>query len=435
MKQYWRTAILGAVLLLLATAYILTRTHAPIEREQYIYALGNRTITTISIRNPEASVRFERKNGRWEMSLPAPYRVDDQKLAIIEKFLAELPMKRVLKKGDVNASAYGLDNPEIVVSFETSDKSTHTLRVGNLTASKAQRYVQDLSRPYVFIVDIGYISQFTGTVSSYRIKDIFDVDMAAISEIRLAKAGKTVVDLVFADGTWRISKPFGAAVNVVEMNELLVSLRNLKAIAYVEEQSPNLSRLGFAPPSHALVLRDAQGGQQTLEFGITDDSGFLYMRRGSSTDIVKLLASDIEFKTYEPVMLLGEAPFRESINNVRRLTILDSGVASEFTVDSVSQPPVYTYRDQPVDGGMFITFYIKCINLVAIGYQPWTPSGEPEVTLVADLRDGNRKTLELFPRDSKTYFMRPNGGDVLFFTDANQVDLVRRWMKKVTRAE
>ena len=374
-------------------------------------------------------------DGRWEMSLPQPYRVDAQKLAIIEQFLAELPMKRVLRTDKAGWSAYGLDHPEITIDFRTSDRSAHALLIGNLTTSKAQRYVGDPARPFVFLVDIGYVSQFTGTVSSYRVKTIFDIDLSSLSEIGLFKAGKAVVGLVLAGGAWRISKPFGAATNPVEMSEVLLSLRSLKAIAYVEEQAPNLAKLGFTPPSFSLVLRDAHGGRQTLDFGATDETGFLYMRRGSGADIVKLLASDLDFRSFEPEKLLGEAPFKESINNLRRLIIRDRGATTEFAVDSLSQPPDYSYRGRKLDEGTFISFYVKCINLVAVGHQPWTPAGEPEITLISELRDGSRKILQLYPRDAKTYFLRPNDGKVLFFTDAAQVALVRAWLKKLTQAE
>jgi hypothetical protein len=381
-------------------------------------------------------VSFVRNDsGQWEMSLPAPYRVDAQKLAIIEQFLTELPMKRVLRTDKAGWSAYGLDNPEITVAFRTDDRVEHTLLIGNLTSSKAQRYVRDPSRPYVFLVDIGYVSQFGGTVSSYRVKTIFDIDLDSINEIRLFKAGKTVVGLELADDAWRISQPFSAAANPVDMNKLLVSLRNLKAIAYVEEQAPNLSKLGFTPPSFSMFLRDGHGGQQTLVFGATDASGFLYLRRGQGTDIIKLLAIDLDFKSFEPDKLLGEAPFKENINKVRRLIVKDRGTTTEFRVDSLSEPPAYSYQGRRLDDGAFISFYVKCINLVAIGYQPWTPIGEPELTLTSDLRDGGRKILELYPRDSATYFMRLDSGKVLFFADAKQVDLVRSWIRKLTRAE
>jgi len=76
LKRYWRTVALGAVLLVLAGAYILIRTHVPIQRAPYIYALGKKTISGISIQNPEATVRFARNDGRWEMVFPASYRVD-----------------------------------------------------------------------------------------------------------------------------------------------------------------------------------------------------------------------------------------------------------------------------------------------------------------------------------------------------------------------
>jgi hypothetical protein len=69
-------------------------------------------------------VSFVRNDsGQWEMSLPAPYRVDAQKLAIIEQFLTELPMKRVLRTDKAGWSAYGLDNPEITVAFRRSATS------------------------------------------------------------------------------------------------------------------------------------------------------------------------------------------------------------------------------------------------------------------------------------------------------------------------
>jgi hypothetical protein len=409
--------------------YVLSRKLVPIERAPYIYALGGRTIAEVSIRNPDAAVSFVKSHGQWEMRYPASYRVDAAKLAIIEKFLIEMPIKRVITQED--PSSYGLENPEITLRFKASDGSRHTLLIGNLTPSKAQRYVQDPSRSYVFLVDIGYVSQFEGSVAAYRVKDIFDVDMASLNTIRLRKGLDAVIDLVRMDGEWRISKPFSAAVNNVAMNELLVRLRGLKAIDYVEEQSPDLKKLGFEPSVYSLTLRDDQNRLQTLEFGRTEEHGYLYMRRGSGNDIIKVLASDIDFQGFEPQEILGEAPFREKIDNVQRITIDDGGATIEFIVNSAAHPPAFRYRGALVNDGDFVTFYVKCINLVAEGYDPWIPKGAPAITLTSELKDGSRKTLALFVRDAKTYYMQANGGEVRFYAAAKQVSLVRTWMKKV----
>jgi hypothetical protein len=428
-RQGWRTAVLGAVLLLLAAAYIVIRNTAPIERAPYIFATGDASVVELSIRNPETVVSFVKKNGAWEMSSPASYRVDTEKLSIIERFLLQMPVKRVMREG--TTSAYGLETPEITVQFAMSNGSRHTLLVGNLTESKAQRFVRDPSRPFVFIVDIGSISQFEGSLAAYRLKQIFQVDMQSLNTVRLEKGRETIIELARKDEQWRIAAPFSAAVNVVELNELLVRLRELKAVDFVEGTAPDLEKLGLAPSAYTLTLRDDRNGMQTLQFGQTEANGFLSLRPAGGSDIMKVLASDIDFAGFQPQKLLGEAPLRDTIDNVRRIIVQEEGATAEFTVDSAAQPPAYTYRGARLDGGDFVTFYVKCINLVAQGYERWAPRGTAELVLTCELKDGSRKTLALFPRDPKTFYMQVNGGEVRFYTAAEQVALVRTWMKKL----
>jgi hypothetical protein len=396
-----------------------------------VYALGGRAITAISIRNPEGTVDFAKAGNAWTMSAPAPYRVDPAKLSIIEGFLTRLPFRRVMKQSQGDEARYGLAHPEIAVSFTLSDGTSRELLIGNLTTGLTQRYARDPSRPFVFLVDIGYVTQFEGTVSSYRIKDIFDVDIAGLNRIQLRTAKDLIIELTRENDDWRITAPFRAAVNAVAMNKVLVTLRGLKAVDYVGETAPDLGRLGFAPFTLSLAVRDHQDRQQSLEFGRTDEFGFLYMRRGSGIDIVKLLASDIDFHDFEPSMLLGEAPFRESIEHVRRLTIEEGGRTHVFSVDSSSQPPSYRYGDAPVDGGDFVALYVRCINLVAVGYDPRIPRSPPVMTLTSEMKDGTRKSLTLYARDEKTYSMQADGGTVQFYAAADQVELIRARLKKV----
>jgi hypothetical protein len=268
-------------------------------------------------------------------------------------------------------------------------------------------------------------------VASYRIKDVFDVDIALLNTILLRKAGSVVIEVIREKGEWRILAPFNAATNNIAMNKILVSLRGLKAIDFVAEPDPDLKKLGFSPALFSLTLRDDQNRQQTLEFGRTDEHGILYMRRGKDIDIFKLLASDIDFHGYEPQEMLGEAPFREKIENIRKITIGDGGGLFVFTVDPVAYPPEYRYGDRSVNDGDFVSFYVRCINLVAVGYDPWIPNGAPAMTLVSEHKDGTRKSLALYVRNEKTYYMRANGGEVQFYVSADQVALVRERMKKV----
>jgi len=101
------------------------------------------------------------------------------------------------------------------------------------------------------------------------------------------------------------------------------------------------------------------------------------MRRGMGADIVKLLASDLDFTNTSRKGFWG-SPAAESINNVRRIAIVDKGSMTEFNIDSTAQPPSYTYLGRPVDGGDFISFYIKCINLVASATSPGVRGASPK---------------------------------------------------------
>lgn len=435
MKPILRIVILGGVLLVLAAAYFIMQSILNPESSRKVYSLGNDDFKELYIKNANAEIRFSKSGGQWQIDYPAVYQVDQEKLSIIEKFLKDLPINRVIKQDEVDASAYGIDNPEITVTFKLNRGKEYTLLICNLTTDKAQRYVKDSSRPDIYIVDIGYISQFEGSVPSFRIKDIFTIDKKTINGVRLSDDKNTIVELNQADGQWRISQPFEAACNNVFVTEQLVGLRNLKAVDYVQDTAPDLKKFGLDPVMYTLTLTDASGNQEVMEFGNDDGGGLLYMRLGAKGDIIKVFADDAGLDGFDPIKLLGEVPLQENIDNVNSITILDAGEKYEFGVNSISIPPSYTYGGKLVNEGDFITFYVKCIGIAATGYEPWKPDGTPEITFIFQKKTGTETKLELYKRDDKTYYMSVDQDDARFYTSTEQIDLVRKWLDRVVNGQ
>jgi hypothetical protein len=179
-----------------------------------------------------------------------------------------------------------------------------------------------------------------------------------------------------------------------------------------------------------------------LGFGATDGVG-RFARIGGEDDVVLLYADDAEFSALDPEKLLFVAPLRAVLDEAAGFRIVSTvafkdgayakGASSQWDFSYEPDEGAYYWTDEggyPLEAEDYVRVFVKFISMTADGRDEagMKQSGGWEAASLMLVRFGGKKTtLELSPRDEKTFFMRIDGENTPYYINAERLDgLLRR---------
>jgi hypothetical protein len=329
-----------------------------------------------------------------------------------------MQINRVL---DQELPEYGLQNPASIVTFSTRKKVVRTLYIGNLTPSKSQVYLKDPDSGEVFVSDIGNTAQFDGSLAAYRGKEVFSIKKDEITELSYIKNGVKVLTINYlGPQNWQITYPIDAPARFIEISELMVAMRKWTAAGYPDTTSGDYAQYGLDNPINTLVLTDARGKSQTIEFGSTT-GGLINARTGSKEDILQLFSVDVDFSLFTVEKLLFVLPLQTKIESVAEITIDSSEKSPTFKLDHSKSPVEVTLSGAQVSYEDFTSFFVNYVGLSADGHDSKTKPGSKFVTLTTTYLDGSKESINLQVRNSDSYFIDSSEYKE-FYIDKAQVD-------------
>lgn len=416
---------IGALLILaasLAATYMHLITQETPGRIQKVFSIKEEIgITEIRVHNQYGNFSFHKENEEWRISGQENRRADQNRLQMMESILRDLQVTRVLTE---ELPEYGLQSPAIEIEFSTGNGKAYHLTVGNQTVSRAQVYAS-AGDQWIFLLDLGYLSPFDASAIAYRDKEIFTIDRNHIQGIAYQREGEPIIDLRKIDGQWQMVAPYQAGAREIEIQEFLVQLRDLKAVDQIDE-SVSLKELGMLPPEETLILTDASGKEQILEFGANAEP-YRTMRRSLEGDLYTIYEMDLNLSKMTPDQLLFESPFKTSIDLVKKMEISFEDQNYVFTVNTDSDE--YIKNGELISRGDMVSIFMKYITILADGYEPFVPNGEPAGRLATTYTDGHVVEVLLYPREAGGYGMSMDG-DTRFYLEAERVEKLLLWAKK-----
>ena len=425
MRKYFGLMILAVVAVILAVLYfILIRETDPNKTGKFFSISSSDSITEVKITNKFDTFLFVKEEDVWKLKEPGNYNVNQLKLQLLESALLDMQINRVL---DQELPDYGLQEPGIVVEFSTKKNIHKTLFIGNFTPSKSQVYIKDADSGEVFVSDIGTTVQFDGSLAAYRGKEVFSVNKDQVNEITYLKSGvKTLTVTYLGPQNWQITYPITAPARYLELSELMVSMRKWTAAGYPDTTSGDYAKYGLDNPANSLILTDASGKSQTIEFGNTT-GGLIYTRTGSKEDILQLFSVDVDFSLFTVEKLLFVLPLQTKIDNVAEITIESSVKSSTFKLDHSKSPIEVTLSGVQIPYEDFISLFVNYVGLSADGYDDTTKPGQNSFTLSTTFLDGSKESINLLVRTSDSYFIE-SVENKEFYIDKEQVDeMINSW--------
>jgi hypothetical protein len=234
----------------------------------------------------KTQITLQKDKGMWMLETPVRYPAEGR---IAEGLLAAARMvsKQPRLRAEKDWAEYGLEKPELEITFGFPEKKQVTLQIGAPTPVGKSVFAKwDIERGY-FLLSSEMKSAFQQSVYGLREKRIFRAPAGAFRKIFL-EMGKSSAEWIWKDGDWYWLEPvekFGQKVPEGGLNPLLAALQSLHVKEFQDNNKKSKAELGFFM-IHDRVRVESEGGKkETFYFGneVPDQNAYYGLRDGEKT--------------------------------------------------------------------------------------------------------------------------------------------------------
>ncbi|MBI3324912.1 MAG: DUF4340 domain-containing protein [Candidatus Omnitrophica bacterium] len=313
----WRTTLVLLILTVGLGAYVsLVELKRPTPQEQAVQAkqvvrIPAETVTRLDATFPQLAATLER-HGAWRLISPIQARADE---ALVERILNQLEpltadrMLEAKRDKPLPLKEFGLDPPKGTLSVTGSSKPI-SLLFGEKTPAANRRYMKRADSSAVAVVAAGLFDTLDLPLSSYRSRDLLNVDAWQTTQISLMSPSISYTLEIPEVGVglprkWRLSAPVQDLADQTLAAETLSKLRGLRIEQFVTDQPQveHLSDWGLDQPSAHILLR-AQGQAAALELyvgkALPDAPEQLYAKRTDEASIYSVVKTSIDELLKDP---------------------------------------------------------------------------------------------------------------------------------------
>ncbi len=427
LKQHKKLIILVVVLAVLIIVYAVVSQSNDPQLSGKLFSMDGQQAEHIEITNGYGVYTFDVQDGKWIVSEKGQqYRTNDEKIKLMLDAINRFTISRVL---DQEIGLYGFEKPTASVKVRTQSGAEHSFLVGNATPSSSSAYVKNTDNNVVAITPTANVAQFDGSLTAYRDKNVFTVDNANLRQVAYYKNGELFVSLV-SDGTdWYLNYPYEAPARSIVTNEILEMLKGWTVAGFPDMEQVKESDMGLSEAKDALILVDASGNQQTLEFG-NESGAATFVRTGGENDIAMLYTADIDFSQLNAQSLLFVSPLRANIDEISSIDMNIGGEEYTFEVNSAAQTA--SLNGRMIDYADFVGIYYKYVLLLADGRDDaGAKDTQAAAYMKTTLTNGQELMLALLPRDDSTYFMGLSDGSAVYYMDKARLDALAERVKAI----
>ncbi|MDX9702624.1 MAG: DUF4340 domain-containing protein [Candidatus Auribacterota bacterium] len=257
-------------------------TQEKLARAKQVFSFDEQSIVSITLTYQDKSLSFElikeAGTGLWRFSGQSNLRANDDTIISLLTSLKFLTAKRTLDSSTTDLKALGLDTPVISIQF-FDDKFTYSLAIGLTTAIGEQVYavtstskagVSTERNRNIVILDAMIKENLDLTFGELRTQDVMPKLSFVPDKITIERESISIEIEKNKDNKWFIIKPISRKADDTTVNELLISLKNMKIIDFLNEETVSgeaLEQYALASPRLNITL---YGGSKSASLNIGD---------------------------------------------------------------------------------------------------------------------------------------------------------------------
>jgi len=253
------------------------------------------------------TVVLKREGEGWTLKEPLETPADQVTVDNLLRNLTDARRARTFESIGTSAGEYGLEDPPIRLTVETTD-TRKVLLVGNKDYTGNELYVKFEGEPQLFLSSGLILSSLDKELLDWRDKSILSFDRGKLQELRIQRASEKIVLVKVAD-QWSLKAPIEELADDGTVSGLLSTLESGRVQRFVSEGSEDLTEFGLASPSVVVSVRE-EGQDQWRELEVGSQSEDEVFARNPSMpaiftvekDVLKDLFQDVwEFRAKEVV--------------------------------------------------------------------------------------------------------------------------------------
>jgi len=155
--------------------------------------------------------------------------------------------------GAPSAEEAGLDKPLSTISIYAEELSEPiVIRFGRQAPLSSDHYVSLQGDDGIYVVTENVRNTFVKTLEEIRSKRIFD--FGGGEAVAVSVTGRQNYEMRRDDADWIIEKPIRTRAERTKASSMVSSVRNLRAVEFVDDQAENLSPYGLDRPSWTIQV-------------------------------------------------------------------------------------------------------------------------------------------------------------------------------------
>jgi len=238
-------------------------------------------------------VRFEKRNGSWEIVEPIQTDADQSAVEGIVDQVAGARIEQTEPGAEDRRKAYGLDPPKTSVELTLQNGAKHTLLLGDNDFTGSDVYAIVDGGQSVALLPVLLATSTGKSLDDLRDRAVLHMDSSQVASFTL-KNSTGELELRRENDQWKFVKPADVLADKDSVEFLLSVVANAQTNNYASEKPENLAKYGLVPPAITFTAEDAKGKKSTLLVGKKD--GALYFGRDASRPMIFRFPPSVEEK-------------------------------------------------------------------------------------------------------------------------------------------
>jgi len=236
----------------------------PSDTPPKILALTEGDITKVAIKKKGSDeTDLEKANGKWQITSPKPYAVDQDTVNQLVAAAANVSSDRVVEDKTSNLSGYGFNSPALEMDITGKGGKVSKLKFGDDTPTNSGAYAMLEGDPRVFTVASYVRTSFDKSLNDLRDKRLLTFAQDKLSRVELM-AKKQDIEFGRDKDQWQIVKPKPLRADGLQVDEMLRKVKDAKMDLTVSDDDAKKAAAAFASgmPVAIVKLTDPSGTQQ-----------------------------------------------------------------------------------------------------------------------------------------------------------------------------
>lgn len=436
--------IIGAILLLLAGAFVLVMRMSPMDNQTAAtpqptftaYQIEQTDIQTITISDSEiGQIRVERAGEQeWTINNVAYTEIDPSKVSGLLSTVSTITSKYEIEKNPADLSEYGLSKPKLTIEVEQKAGARERLLIGEQSPTTGEYFFFVEGSDTVYSIAAYKVDTFRKPLSYYESFNRFSINTADVSELILERQDKDTLQIKLKDNAadipyniWNVLKPYPAILNgydeLIE-SELLTPISQLS----VTEKAPEGKQYGLDAPRAKLTimtqayLEDGTKGEsstKTLNIG-NSEGGITYVSLSDKPGVYTVENNQVAFVQIDAFQLVSKLQAFVDISEVTKLTVSAEG--KEYTMDIAhgeDNSMTFQLNGKDADEKQCKALYQSVIGMQVDSTYQGEAMQAPEVTVTFQ---GDKTTAVTFSSINELSYAVTRDGQTLFTIKKSKVN-------------